>query len=423
VDSLSSISSSSSGRSGPGRGPRVEGGPPWAALLAVLLVLVIDRLAFGSLTSWEQIRELLHGPNLLEAGVVQDRIELLGLDDREGDEPRVFVVGSSRMHYGFQPEREPPASLPALSFTKLAHPQLFAFEIRAAVEEMRGRDPRVVVLALSEFDTHSRIKLVPGSSFGDIPAIVDLAREAGIGFALERRVMLYRIAFGDFVDAYHYRGVLRRIGLDRVRSFRRDRRLRLPRRFEGSAQFWAGEVKPIADPDLARIVAEFDARFPGRGSMIERAQFGLMRSISRGEHAEISMGLLRRSVAILRAEGAEVIVVEPPVYPGAEALYDASIREDFLAFAQELAVDEGVHFVPLEAGPRYTKEDFGDLTHLDMGGASKFTRLVISLLRAVLEDELGTPPSRSSSPSTREEEWDVKGKGAAAGGSGGARAG
>jgi len=398
VDSLSSISSSSSAASGsgsePGAGLRASAGPPWAALLAVLLILAIDRLAFGSLVTWEQIHALLHGPNLLEAGVVQDRLELLKLDAQEGDEPRVFIVGSSRMHYGFQPEREPPASLPAVSFTKLAHPQLFAFEIRAAVEEMRSRNPRIVVLALSEFDTHSRIKLVPGSSFGDLPAIVDLTREAGIGFVLERRVMLYRIAFGDYLDAYHYRGVLGRIGLDRVRSFRRDRRLRLSRRSEGSVQFWAGDIKPIADEDLERIVAEFDARFPGRGSMIERAQFGLMRSISRGEHAEISMGLLRRSVQILRAAGAEVIVIEPPLYPGVEALYDASIRDDFLTFAQELAMDEGVHFVPLEAGPEYAKEDFGDLTHLDMGGASKFTRLVISLLRTVLAEERGATVPR-----------------------------
>jgi hypothetical protein len=105
------------------------------------------------------------------------------------------------------------------------------------------------------------------------------------------------------------------------------------------------------------------------------------------------MGLLRRSVEILRAEGAEVIVIEPPLYPGVEALYDASIRDDFLAFARELAMDEGVYFVPLEAGPEYGKEDFGDLTHLDMGGASKFTRLVISLLREVLAEERGAEPS------------------------------
>jgi len=403
VDSLSSISSSDRSARSPG-----FAGPPWAAILALLLILAIDHLAFGSLAVWQQIHARLHGPNLLESGVVQDRLELLKLDLREGSEPRVFVVGSSRMHYGFQPEREPPASLPPVSFTKLAHPQLFAFEIRAAVEEIRGRDPRVVVIALSEFDTHSRIKLLPGSSLGDLPAIADLAREAGIGFVAERRVMLYRIAFGDLINAYHYRGVLGRIGLDRARSFRRDRRLRLPQRAEGSVQFWAGDVMPIPDEDLERIVAEFDARFPGRGSMIERAQFGLMRSISRGAHADISMGLLRRSVEILRAEGAEVIVIEPPLYPGVEALYDASIRQDFLAFAKELATDEGVYFVPLEAGPDYAKEDFGDLTHLDMGGASKFTRLVVSLVRELLAAESESAPSAPT-----RDEADARRRGAA----------
>jgi hypothetical protein len=252
---------------------------------------------------------------------------------------------------------------------------------------MRSRDPSVVVLALSEFDTHSRIKLVPGSSFGDLAAIRDLAREAGIAFVIERRVMLYRIAFGDMVNAYHYRGVLARIGLDRARSFRRDRRIRLPQRSERSVEYWAGDIKAIPEAELADIVAEFEERFPGRGSMIERAQFGLLRSIARGEHAEISMGLLRRSVAILRAEGAEVIVIEPPLYPGVDALYDARTRDDFLAFAEDLVREYGVHFVPLEAGPGYAKEDFGDLTHLDMGGASKFTRHVISLLRELLDDE------------------------------------
>jgi hypothetical protein len=357
---------------------------PWAGILALLVVAGLDWLVFGGSASWDFFDAQLRGPHLLERGVIQDQLALRRLESAAAAVPRVFIVGSSRVNRGFHPGLAPQDELPDAHLTKLAHPQMFAFEMRAAVDTIREFEPAAVVFGLSELETHSRIKLVPGSSFGSLGAIADLTREAGLGFGFDRRVMLYRIALGEFFDTYHYRGLLAAAGLRSLRHFERDTRLRLLRFSKQSVLYTDGEPMEIPEPDLQRIVMEFDQRFPGRGSMIERAQFGILRSIARGNHARISMGLVRRAIRGLREDGIPVALVEPPIYPGAELLYDASIRDDFLAFAAELERDLQVYFIPLERAPEYLKRDFGDLTHLERSGSAKFTGVVLSAVRELL---------------------------------------
>ncbi len=348
---------------------------PVAALLVVLLIFVADRSVYRSDSMWRNFDAWLPPSSLLEQGLVQDRLALHGLAG-SGDLPRAFLVGSSRLHRGFHPEYLPEQSETNLHLALLAHPQFFPFEIRAAVEEIRKLDPRIVLLALSELETHSRIKLVPGSSFGTWTAIMDLVREAGFGFAFEERTMLYRIALGGWFNTYHYRGVINRAGADRPRHFARDARFTVPFFAEESVTFVDDDRLPHTMEDLTRIGKEFDSRFPGRGSFVRKAQFGIVRSISRGRHAEINMGLVRRSVSVLREAGVEVILIEPPIYPGTALLYDSTIRNDYVAFARQLVRDYGVHFFSLDEGPAFLEADFGDLTHLDRPGAIKFTEWV-----------------------------------------------
>lgn len=348
---------------------------PLAALCVLALFFAADRSVYRSESLWRAFDARLPTSSLLEQGLVQDRLALGEIPD-SGAQPQAFLVGSSRLNRGFHPEYLSLGNEVPLDLTVLAHPQFFPFEIRAAVEEIRRHDPVIVLLALSELETHSRIKLVPGSSFGNWAAIWDLTREAGLGFVFERRVMLYRIALGGWFNTYHYRGVINRVGAGRLRSFARDARLVVSLFPEESTTFVDDDRLRHTIEDLVRIGEEFNSRFPGRGDFVRKAQFGIVRSISRGRHAEINMGLVRRSVAALREMGIEVMLIEPPIYPGTALLYDATIRDDFVAFARELVRDQGVHFFSLDDGPGFVEADFGDLTHLDRPGAIKFTQWV-----------------------------------------------
>jgi hypothetical protein len=376
-------STSSSERAGPAASSR--GGLPWAALLALAVVLLLDRSVFQSQAVWTWLDSRLLSSHLLEQGLTQDRIALLDVQDGN-DAPRIVLVGSSRMNRGFRPDEMPSDSIPRAHFIKLAHPQFFPFEMRSATDDILAASPRVVVLALSELETHTRLKLVPGSSFGSGDAVLDLIREAGPGFAFENRVMLRRIALEGAFETYHDRGVLDAAIFAPLHRFERNARLKPSRHPDRSLTFLGGERKEIDFGELNEIVADFDARFPGRGSIIKRAQFGLVRSISAGAHADINLALLRRSVETLRDNGAQVILVEPPIYPGAQVLYDGSTRDEFLRFSESLVREHGIVFVPLEAQPVYLNEDFGDLTHLDQTGALKFTRVVLDAIRAALLD-------------------------------------
>ena len=98
------------------------------------------------------------------------------------------------------------------------------------------------------------------------------------------------------------------------------------------------------------------------------------------------MTLVRRAVERLRAAGADVILVEAPLSPMAAEYYDATIREEFVAFARDLARDPGVHFVPLERSPRYPEEELIDLVHLKPAGAQKLTAAILGALREILEE-------------------------------------
>ncbi len=366
---------------------------PWAAVCALLISCLLDRNLYDRESLWRWLDSRLAPSNMLEIGLVQDRIALLNTEDA-GEVPRVVVVGSSRLNVGFRPDLVPADRLPRMRFTKLTHPQFFAFEIRAAVDEILSLDPHFVILGYSEIETFTPLQFIPGASFGDLGAIAELARIAGPRFVTERHVMLARIALDGIFDTYHYRRVLGRAGLDELRTFDHDRRLKRMRRPERSSVYHDGERKEIAREDLTRIVEEFDARFPGRGSIIGRSQFGLLRSVTPGRHSDIHLALSEQSIEVLRAGGVEVVLVEPPIYPGARALYDSSLRGQFLNFAERLVRDHGVHFVPLDDQPEYGDEDFVDLTHMGRSGVLKFTEAVLEALPDGLDSPAPANPTR-----------------------------
>lgn len=376
---------------------------PWGAVLALIVVLLLDRTVFLRASTWERfdIPESVY--TLFQLGLVRDRLELLALENESLEErgdgkhrstTPVFLLGSSRLEHGFLVESLPKYDISRARLVKLAHPQFYPFEMRAAADVVATHLPGIVVLALSELETHARIELLPGSSFGNASAVADLARAAGPAFAFEHRALLARIAVMGFFNTYHYRDVLDTAGFGVGRKFPHGAHLGMDGEPAATPPTMAGQPSKIPEAELVAIVSKLDARFAGPGSVSDRPQFELVRSVSRGRHAEINLKLVRRTIEVLIQAGGRIILVEPPIYPEARALYDPIARQEFQWFARDMARDERVSYVGLEQGPVFEDEDFSDLTHLERAGAFKFTRVIIDAIGRELERDSGNSADR-----------------------------
>ena len=352
---------------------------PWAGLVAVLLLLAVDRGVLGVNGPWEKLS------SGRPTGAAVSRLALQEIRSAPSSEPRVFVVGTSRAFDGFDAELAE-RELPGFAFAELAHPRFEPFVVRALVDDMIDAGATVAVLLVSELDTHRPLRLepVPGSMAASSDALLDLLRATDLDFALRNRRSLFRLAASSLLQSYRYREILGEAGLLEARRFEFDDRL--------------GAAKP-ADRDPFRPVALWGASRkapppPARRTTVDlfppeidawRAtmQAGTIAEVTRGPHADVQQFLLRRAVERLRAAGVAVLIVETPMHPATRDLYDPSIRDDFAAFAAALAERDGVTFLPIEAMPHFAESDFYDLVHVSWHGSGKLTRAVLDALRAV----------------------------------------
>ncbi len=351
---------------------------PWAGLLAVLLLLAVDRVALGPHGIWGRLA--IDNPN----SAARSRLELQQLRAAPREQPRVVVIGTSRVIDGFDP-LEARRRMPGTAFAKMGYPRFEPFTIRLLVGDLIDAGADAVVLIASEQDTHRPLRLepIPGSSGASLAAVWDLLRETGPGFAVEHRTSLYRLAASSLLKAYRFRVDLRLAGLDDLRRFRLEPRLGKPP-YDPDDPFrptalWGAERTP--PPPIPARRSTMDLFPPTMDQWQAILQAGTMQEITRGEHVAVQMALYRRAVQLLREAGIEVVIVEGTAHPAAADLYDTSIRADFLAFADALVEDFGVRFVRLTEMAPLAESDFYDLLHTNAEGAAKITAAMLSGLR------------------------------------------
>jgi len=358
---------------------------PWAALLAAVLVLAVDRSVLGNAGLWSAIaRRLELAPKRLvrvESGIARDRLDLARLDRSEQGEKRVIVMGNSRARDGLQFGAVPDSMLLA----ELLHAPISPLELRLFAREAVRHRADLLVMMLSEFDTHRPIRIVPRAGFADLRATGAIALAAATGrpgwspaFLLEKRVGLERLALAAAFDAYRYRDVLDRAWLDERLGFRPDEDGRLPALVSHELE----EDEPAAAiPDLEAV----RERFGPQSRSFPDSYVPLLRGIRIGAYARANEDLVESAVAILRAAGCEVLLVEGPLHPVAYELYDHSgTRAEFLDFVHALAQRQGVHFLALEESGPFPASDFADPMHLARRRGQVLGALVLRRIEEIL---------------------------------------
>jgi hypothetical protein len=361
---------------------------PWAGLLALALLLAIDRLAFDVTGTWAALSARdPYGPATAHLAMQEIRREPPG-------KPRVLAVGPSRMFEGFSYQIAS-RRLPGVAFAKLTHPRFGPFVIRALVSDLLALQPHAVLFLWSEIDTNRPLRLepVPGSSAASLAAVWDLLRWTDLRFAIANRTTFYRLVTTSAFDGCRYRTALGDAGLGDTRSFTLNARLKPQRAFPrifGEIVLRGAEPTPVSPEERERIIEGFG---PEADRRFVDLSIDFVAEITPGEHAELKRAFITRTVELLRAAGVEVIVVEGPLHPGAAELYDVGLREDFLAFMQRLTREHGVRFTRLEALPRFEAKDFKDLLHVRASGTLKLTSAIVRALHPVLPPRREAPAS------------------------------
>ena len=367
-------------------------GLPWGGALALAIVLAVECFGLGLHGPWATLAAAFpYGARDVDGGVALDRLALAGLADRTGSEPRVVFMGSSRAERGWDRSLLPDDERPDWQPAALTHPGLRPLQLRLATGEVADASPDVVVLLLSEFDTHRALQLVPrvlGDRLGPLFELVDLI---GATTAWEQRATLLRFGLAALLPSYRFRPVIGRAFTDRWR------------RFEGLGASGAGDADggdpswPVAIPGgtpRAASAAELEAdlvaieacmpKVNARGRGVT-GQLGSLQSITLGAHADAQQALLESAVAELRAAGSDVLVVEGPLAPLPAPLHDAATRDAFRAFARHLVDAYGAHLLLTDESGPFELEDFGDPVHLDEQGALKLTRATVAAVDRVLQ--------------------------------------
>src|SRR5262245_28043497 len=372
---LSSTSSSEPGRSG----------VPWAALLAAALVLSLDRGVLGDVGLWGAIaRRLELAPKRLvrvESGIARDRLDLARLEEAPPGVKRVVAMGNSRALDGLQ-LGSPPDSM---CLAELLHAPISPLELRLFAREAVRHRVDLLVMMLSEFDTHRPVRVVPRAGFADLRATCAIALGSALGlsgwspaFLLDKRVGFERLALASAFDAYRYRDVLDRAALDAWLGFRPDGDGRLPSLVSHDLEE-DEPASPIPDLDAVR------ARFGPLPRAFPDSYVPLLRGIRIGPYARANEGLVEDAVLILRAAGCEVLLVEGPLHPVSYELYDhAGTRADFLDFVHALEREHGVHFLALEESGPFPASDFADPLHLAKRRGQELGALVLQRAEEIL---------------------------------------
>ena len=363
-------------------------------LMALVAILIMDRALLGPSGPWERIDALITDCGAPCRVIRNKTFAERQLADLRGADPerwRVAIVGSSRVGAGFIPQALPKSD-PALATLHLAKAPIAASEpytMLGLAFRVDSEQVDEVVLYLSEFDTHRPLYLVPAVGYGSLAAWFELLRVGGPYFAWRYSEDLVRLGLSAALNTYRHRDVLQAIAWANAltpRIVRDDDRddLIVSGEFKNALAMRVPDERMLGPDAFQTASDEIRTLFPGP---IPTGPFNQIRTIVGGEHVAIQKALVRATVDALVAKEIRVLIVEAPIHPAGDRLFDVAHRDDFRSFAQRLANLDRVEFLSLDAMPAFTMNEFGDLTHLNKTGGARLTRTIVDHLATRRESE------------------------------------
>lgn len=337
---------------------------------ALLLFVLADALVFRVLSPWQFIGTHFQLENY-NRHLLSDQLVLEALEKDPGGQPNVVLLGTSRMMHAWDPATLPQEQLPAARVLSLAHPAMYPPDIFTAVSRLPQGSTQLVVLGISETDTHAPLKIGPTTPFPSSASYLDTAQHLGLSWLFDQREGFYRTLVGELLLSYRYRDLFGDAGMNELRKFRGTRARRDERAIEE-------QVASLQLPPALRDSSRY-------GMEISGVEILRLTPVKAGVHVPVKMAFFRAAVERLTEEGVPVAIVELPLNPMAQGLYDGGLRDEFLQFCRELERDFAVVVVPLEQQAPYVIEDFRDLTHLRGEGIRRSTAVIAEVIERVLE--------------------------------------
>jgi hypothetical protein len=361
-------------------------------LLAGLVVLIAtDRLVMRSSEPWSWAHQRLSHDRTMDYWISLAQMRRWRFARERDDRTRVVALGSSRAAAAFVPDKVSISETEWVHATTLGRPGIDPFVLRSMVDGVVALDPDVVVLYISEFDTHRAMFLIPRSTDPDLPSLVELLRYTSPDYCWDERHKLLQILAGGILETYHHRDVLLAAGLGSFSEFEMGARgLDGPAPPAPARRFGSHRFADWHSTSFAERVAEIEA---SHGREIPLAEFGQLYEMLRGEQVRAQESMIESAIERFGGAGVQVLIFETPLNPLGAALSQAGLRDDFLAFARRMERTHDSWFIPLERSGPFGPEQFADLTHLNFEAAVRTTRLVLERIHQELPDV--------SDPSTR----------------------
>ena len=364
----------------------MRGSPPWAGLLAAVLVLLVDRLTFEDVSVWRFLLERIPTGDTMEHGVADDRVTLGELAESPPERPLVMFVGNSRVNSGLRlPAFRKDARLRAGTMTKTAHGGVRPYEFASLLEESRAFHPDVVVTILTEFETHRSLQLLTHMGQASGQAYRDYMGLLGPQILFRERSGVLALGLGTLLDGYRYRRQVGSAGLDELRRFERETGGLGGVGPQASEEPIVLAGEPPLEVDMGRVLKNAREELPHVTPSTLRNQILQCLDVAPGPQAQVQMTLIERALRRLVADGADILIVEAPIHPIGRSLYRQQARDESHAWVASLAEDPHIHWLRVEDTGSYEAQDWSDLTHVHDEGALRLSYATALRLAEILD--------------------------------------
>jgi len=354
---------------------------PWGAAIALLAVLLLN-FAFERIDSfkWAKLSLEVPGSWFVERGFMRERWTLERMSAWAGERPKpasdsdfglnAVVLGSSQVLRGIDLDLLGESFDDDLRFHLISYAGFGPFEARSIAEPLHRHHADLVILMVSEFDTHRTRTLAQVPLTARLPALWDLGQAAGWRWSYANRRLMLRMLSSSLLDLVRYRRVLRELYLGAF-----DFELEPAVVVGGDPPLVLGRETDHKDVDLMAAVRDLEKRRPDLSLKLVRIK--QVNSIAQGHHASVQMELIEKAVKVMTRGGIDVVLVEGPLLPWSRDLYEREARREFRRWVAKLAEGPGVTFVSEQELGRTRARDFADLTHLSEDGSLDFTKRLI----------------------------------------------